>query len=78
MSYYGDGHCKSGYYGGWDGQGDQSQKDCKSLCLSDTQCKFAAYYVGINNRTCSRYDQKTCQLDTSKPWKKAHQTFAKG
>ena len=85
MYYYGQGFCDNGNYAGWDGHGDESEEECKNLCLKESQCKFAAYYNGskvVHNgrtRTCSRYNEVTCALKSSSdvPLSEEHKTFQK-
>ena len=85
MQYIGNGTCKEGYYDGWDGQGEESEEDCKVVCLREVQCKFAAYFNDPtidsttlkSDKSCSRYNKETCQLDASTQLLRAHKTFAK-
>ena len=83
MENYGQGICDSGYYGGWDGQGDNNVEDCKSLCLQEDQCQYAAYYSGpeiiLNGRkkTCTRYNGASCKLRASTNIERGHKTFKK-
>ena len=78
MEYFGIGHCDSGYYEGWDGKGEASEEDCKSLCLNEDQCTYAAYLNDNGTRTCSRYNKVSCNLDTSTQRERGHKTFKKG
>ena len=83
MTGYGVGYCDRGYYAGWDGLGSDSEEECKNLCLAEKQCMFAAYYEGtipISNgqsRTCSRYNEATCNLLMSRSIEQEHVTFKK-
>lgn len=70
MYSLGQGFCSSGYYGGWDGKGIDSQGACNEVCLSESQCRYAAFWQG---KTCSRYNGVFC-------WKNGdtrHTTYAK-
>ena len=78
MEYFGIGYCDNGYYAGWDGLGIESEQDCMNLCLSEVQCKYAAYFNNVTKKTCSRYNQESCNLDTSTAHEKAHKSFKKG
>jgi len=60
MKFLGLGACDSGYYAGWDGKGIGSQEGCNQVCLSEPQCKYAAFKPG---QSCSRYNGHTCSLD---------------
>ena len=83
MKLKGNGHCKSGYYAGWDGKGTANQDACNLLCLSEKQCTFAAYYNDGQKQSCSRFNGNSCILDTSDTsessgdFKKAHTTYYK-
>ena len=79
MEYHGIGFCDDGYYAGWDGKGEESEQDCKNLCIKEDQCKFAAYLNKGNKKTCSRYNKDTCNMDTPNSNLNAmdHKTFAK-
>ena len=70
MEILGGGFCQHGYYMGWDGKGKDSQEACNALCLSESQCKFAAWFP---QQTCSRYNEATCCLNNDKN----HMTYAK-
>ena len=66
MERLGNGFCVDGYYKGWttgNNDGIDSQKSCNEACLSDDQCKFAAWYP---NNTCSRYNVAICVLNDNK------------
>lgn len=78
MFAYGWGYCKNGYYAGWDDIGTANEEDCKKLCLSEVECMYAAYINEGNEKTCSRYNQATCQLLTSDSTQRAYKTFFKG
>ena len=77
MKLKGNGHCKSGYYAGWDGKGTANQDACNLLCLSEEQCTFAAYFKDGQSQTCSRYKGKSCILKTSNDFERAHTTYYK-
>ena len=77
MKLKGNGYCKSGYYAGWDDKGTANQDACNLLCLSERQCTFAAYFNDGQSQTCSRYKDKSCILDTSNDFKRAHTTYYK-
>jgi len=65
MQDHGQGLCTAGYYGGWDGKGLLNDHECKSVCLSEPQCTYAAFYKDRTGRgTCSRYQNSTCSLTT--------------
>ena len=70
MERLGRGYCHNGYYMGWDGKGKDSQEACNAVCLSEPQCKFAAWFPA---QTCSRYNETTCNLNNDKN----HMTYAK-
>ena len=59
MELFGQGHCESGYYAGWDGKGLDSQDACNYVCLEEPECTYAAWYGG---QTCSRYNEADCKL----------------
>ena len=59
MERFGQGHCESGYYAGWDGKGLDSQDACNNVCLEEPECTYAAWYGG---QTCSRYNEVDCKL----------------
>lgn len=77
MESFGKGYCTKGYYAGWDGQGEANQDDCNNLCLREHQCTFAAYMNIGSKKTCSRYNGKSCTLETKATNAMDHQTFAK-
>ena len=70
MTLHGQGFCTEGFYAGWDGKGTASQDACNAVCLSEQQCKFAAWFP---QRTCSRYQDSDCELKNNVN----HVTFAK-
>ena len=59
MERFGQGHCESGYYAGWDDKGLDSQDACNYVCLEEPECTYAAWYGG---QTCSRYNEVDCKL----------------
>ena len=63
MTNLGTGFCDDGYYAGWDDKGKDTLEACHDICLSDTQCTYAAWK---NGATCSRYYGVTCKQDISK------------
>ena len=79
MHYHGVGHCdeSSGYYMGWDGLGEESEGDCKQLCMMESKCTFAAYFNDGDSKSCSRYEGETCPLIASDDHTRAHTTFSK-
>ena len=70
MTIHGQGYCRDGFYAGWDGKGTASQEECNALCLSESQCKYAAWW---SHQTCSRYQDSNCILNGDVN----HVTFAK-
>ena len=74
MEKLGIGFCKDGYYEGWDKKGIASQEACNVLCLSEKQCKFAAW---MPKKTCSRYTGAICYLQTATAYQRLHTTFEK-
>ena len=70
MERLGRGFCHNGYYLGWDGKGKDSQEACNAVCLSEPQCKFAAWFPA---QTCTRYNKSTCNLNNDED----HMTYAK-
>ena len=79
MKLKGNGYCTSGYYAGWDSKGTANQDACNLLCLSERQCTFAAYLGSgqSGGKTCNRFKDKRCILDTSDFFKRAHTTYYK-
>ena len=63
MEALGQGYCDAGYIRGWDGKGIESTEACNALCLSESDCYYAAFFKGS---TCSRYNEKTCYLNDNK------------
>ena len=63
MKKHGNGYCKSGYYAGHDGKGIESQEDCNNVCLQEPECLYAALHKG---KTCSRYNEKICELNSDR------------
>lgn len=62
MEEYGQGYCRSGYLRGWDRKGLDSQAACNAVCLAEAACTYAAWN---NGRTCSRYKEASCELNTA-------------
>ena len=74
MVHFAIGHCDAGYYAGWDGKGLETRKSCDTVCLSEAQCTYAAWQHG---ETCSRFNQKPCNLNPSDAGFEKHVTFKK-
>ena len=74
MQQFGQGHCESGYYAGWDGKGLESQDTCNNVCLEEPECTYAAWY---GSQTCSRYNKVDCKLTVNTENGKKHVTFKK-
>ena len=77
MKLMGNGICSAGYYAGWDGRGTANQDACNLLCLLEKECTFTAYFNDGQSQTCSRYNGKSCILDTSDAGRRAHTTYYK-
>ena len=44
MHGYGRGYCSQTPYAGSDGQGEDSEEECKNVCLREEHCTFVSYY----------------------------------
>ena len=77
MQYIGNGFCNNGHYAGWDNKGESSEEYCKNLCVKEKQCTFATYSNTQMKKTCSRYNENTCTLNTTSNDAKDHKTFFK-
>ena len=86
MQYIGNGYCNNCYYAGQDSKGEESEEKCKNLCIREKQCSFATYLDKGSNKTCIRYNEGTCILNTtniqndvkdSRTFAKLHKTFVK-
>ena len=65
MVHFGTGYCNQGYYAGWNdfgGIGKESREACNAVCLSEAQCTYAAWNPTY---TCSRYNVKICNFDST-------------
>ena len=74
MVHFATGHCDAGYYAGWDKKGLETRESCDAVCLSETQCTYAAWQLG---HTCSRFKNKECNLNPSAAGFDKHETFKK-
>ena len=72
MERLGIGLCKDGYNAGWDKKGIESQEACNAVCLSEKQCKFAAW---LSKKTCNRYTGTICDLKTETVFQRSFTTF---
>ena len=72
MERFGIGHCKDGYNAGWDNKGMESQEACNAVCLSEKQCKFAAWSRG---KSCNRYTGAICDLKADTVYYRSFTTF---
>ena len=54
--------CGHGFYAGWHANEARQLEACLELCLGETRCRYVAF---LQDRSCSRYDERAGACDRS-------------